>query len=208
MDLVPHVRELRGARDDVHGARARPEDGGRRAGDDVDRVAGAEAKVGAERRPDVDLRVDDADARVRARRLTEQREARRRVLRGARRGRASRAEAAEHEGDDEAADVMGPQLQPHPPPEVPLPPMAPSRFERTCSSAAASWALPSGCMMRSASSSRWCGLTVHRAVEHLRRPGRAASARAEREEGPEAFRSRHREPPSILGCLGCGWRRR
>src|SRR4051794_35631644 len=43
--------------------------------------------------------------------------------------------------------------------------MAPSRFASTCSSAARSCASASSCMMRSASSSRWCGLTVHLDIE-------------------------------------------
>src|SRR4029079_2548637 len=78
--------------------------------------------------------------------------------------RGPRETHGQYERDDRDRSAID-QLQPQPPPDVPVPPIAPSRFASTCSSAARSCASASSCMMRSASSSRWCGFTVHLEME-------------------------------------------
>src|SRR5262245_30733545 len=65
------------------------------------------------------------------------------------------------------------QLQPHPPPAVPLPPIAPSRLVRMCCSAASACGSESKRMIRSARYSRSLGLTAHFCAEQ---PESAASA--------------------------------
>src|SRR5262249_11299668 len=117
------------------------------AGDDVGLVAGADAEDAAEVDAEVDLRVVDAERLAVGAPLEEPGEGRGDAVVGA-------------GGRDE--EEQGCQLQPHPPPAGPRPPVAPSRLSKMWSSVATSCSSASKRIVRSARCSFSFGRTAKR----------------------------------------------